>query len=60
MPRSKLAWSCWNYLTTSVPGDGEKKGKANVDRVTMLSSFFFSLLAWYFFLEDFTYEKPDT
>jgi len=35
MPRSKLAWSCWNYLTTSVVGDGVKKGKANVDRVSL-------------------------
>jgi hypothetical protein len=30
MPRSRLAWSCWNYLTFS-----ESSHKANIDRVSL-------------------------
>lgn len=30
MPKSRLAWSCWNYLTFS---DGSQK--ANIDRVSL-------------------------
>jgi len=34
MPRSRLAWSCWNYLTSSVvSAKGERK--ANVDTVAL-------------------------
>ncbi|KAG7445516.1 FAD/NAD(P)-binding domain-containing protein [Guyanagaster necrorhizus] len=34
MPRSNIAWSCWNYLTYStVDRDGERK--ANVDQVSI-------------------------
>jgi predicted NAD/FAD-binding protein len=34
MPRSRLAWSCWNYLTSSVVNEKGKR-KANVDRVAL-------------------------
>lgn len=30
MPKSRMAWSCWNYLTYE-----DKGGKANVDRVSL-------------------------
>ncbi|KAL0961180.1 hypothetical protein HGRIS_006152 [Hohenbuehelia grisea] len=34
MPRSRLAWSCWNYLTSSVLGsDGRRK--PNADQVAL-------------------------
>ncbi|KAJ6487216.1 FAD/NAD(P)-binding domain-containing protein [Mycena vitilis] len=34
MPRSRLAWSCWNYLTQSVP-DAQGHRKANSDQVSL-------------------------
>lgn len=34
MPKSRLAWSCWNYLTRSVV-DEEGRLKANVDEVSL-------------------------
>ncbi|KAK7022355.1 amino-oxidase domain-containing protein [Favolaschia claudopus] len=34
MPRSRLAWSCWNYLTQSVV-DSEGRRKPNSDQVSL-------------------------
>ncbi|KAJ7608445.1 FAD/NAD(P)-binding domain-containing protein [Roridomyces roridus] len=34
MPQSRLAWSCWNYLTQSVQ-DAQGKRKANSDQVSL-------------------------
>jgi len=34
MPKSRLAWSCWNYLTTSTFDESGTK-KANIDRVSL-------------------------
>ncbi|KAJ7364847.1 FAD/NAD(P)-binding domain-containing protein [Mycena albidolilacea] len=34
MPRSRLAWSCWNYLTQSVV-DSQGRCKANSDQVSL-------------------------
>ncbi|KAJ7094716.1 FAD/NAD(P)-binding domain-containing protein [Mycena belliarum] len=34
MPRSRLAWSCWNYLTQSVR-DPQGRRKANSDQVSL-------------------------
>ncbi|KAJ7231860.1 FAD/NAD(P)-binding domain-containing protein [Mycena haematopus] len=34
MPRSRLAWSCWNYLTQSVI-DSDGRRKANSDQVSL-------------------------
>ncbi|KAJ7133404.1 FAD/NAD(P)-binding domain-containing protein [Mycena epipterygia] len=34
MPRSRLAWSCWNYLTQSVL-DSQGRRKANSDQVSL-------------------------
>lgn len=34
MPRRRLAWSCWNYLTSSATTPDGKK-KANVDQVAL-------------------------
>ncbi|ESK85916.1 amine oxidase [Moniliophthora roreri MCA 2997] len=35
MPRSRLAWSCWNYLTYSELDPATAKRKANCDRVAL-------------------------
>lgn len=38
MPKSRLAWSCWNYLTSSVMSvdkHGNGSLKANVDQVSL-------------------------
>jgi predicted NAD/FAD-binding protein len=37
MPKKRLAWSCWNYLTKSVV-DSEGRRKANVDQVALYES----------------------
>ncbi|KAH9936220.1 FAD/NAD(P)-binding domain-containing protein [Fomitopsis serialis] len=34
MPKRRVAWSCWNYLTASEKDEGGRK-KANVDRVSL-------------------------
>jgi predicted NAD/FAD-binding protein len=34
MPQSRLAWSCWNYLTSSVV-NAQGKRKANADKVAL-------------------------
>ncbi|KIK08049.1 hypothetical protein K443DRAFT_608591 [Laccaria amethystina LaAM-08-1] len=38
MPRSRMAWSCWNYLTTTTEDDGGIQGskrKRDIDRVSL-------------------------
>ena len=34
MPKSRLAWSCWNYITSSVV-DAHGKRKPNADQVSL-------------------------
>ncbi|KAJ7242012.1 FAD/NAD(P)-binding domain-containing protein, partial [Mycena rebaudengoi] len=42
MPQSRLAWSCWNYLTQSVL-DSRGQRKANSDQVSLYARFLFHL-----------------
>ena len=35
MPRSRIAWSCWNYLTESVVTDAAGKYLPNINQVSL-------------------------